>query len=283
MSDPVADLLKSKQIYYTPSGKDYLIKCLNPDHTDSNPSFRVDRLTGIAHCFSCGFKTNIFKFFGVLSNTSSLKIAKLKQKLTALREVNNGLEMLPGAKPLTSVFRGISVQTLKDFGIFYTDADPEMQDRVILPLKDVRDKVTAFIGRHSMSSGNPRYLIRPVNAVVGLYPIKLPDHPTSIVLVEGMFDLLNMYDKGARNVVCVFGTTKLYSDTASKLLPFKVMGVQKIFILFDGDEAGKNAAEKTKPLIEECGFTVEIINLPEGTDPGDLDSEYVTSIIEYTK
>lgn len=283
MSDPVLELLQSKNISYTPSGKDYLTKCFNPEHNDSNPSFRIDKVTGIAHCFSCGFKTNIFKFYGILTNNTSIKIAKLKEKLQALKEVNNGLEMIKGAKPLTSAFRGVSLATLKEFEAFYTDTDEEMVDRVIFPIKDIRDKTTAFVGRHTMSSGNPRYMIRPSGAQVGLYPAKLPNHPKNIVLVEGIFDLLNMWDKGAKNVVCVFGTSKLFNDTAAKLMPYKVMGVEKIFILFDGDEAGKTAATKTKPLIEECGFTVEVVNLPDGMDPGELDQDYVDSIIEYTR
>ncbi len=283
MSDPVLDLLISKGVRYTPSGKDYLTKCFNPEHNDSNPSFRIDKTTGIAHCFSCGFKTNIFKYYGVLTNNVSLKIAKLKEKLQALKEVNDGLEMIRGAKPITQSFRGISVATLKEFEAFYTDHDEELADRIIFPIKDIRDKTTAYVGRHTLSNGNPRYLIRPSGAQVGMYPAKLPNHPKNIVLVEGIFDLLNMWDKGARNVVCVFGTSKLYNDTAAKLMPYKVMGVEKIFMLYDGDDAGKTAAEKSKPLIEECGFTVEIINLPEGQDPGELSQEDVDSIIEYTR
>lgn len=283
MSDPVADLLKEKGVYFTISGKDYVTKCFNPEHTDTNPSFRIDRTTGICHCFSCGFKTNIFKFYGVLTNNVSIKIVKLKEKLKALKEVSSGVELPKGAKPVTSPFRGISVKTLKEFGVFYTDQDEELADRIILPIKDIRDKYTAFVGRHTLSSGNPRYLIRPVNAVVSMYPAKLPEHPSKIVLVEGVFDLLNLWDKGMHNVVCTFGTSKLYNDTAAKLLPYKVMGVEKIFILFDGDDAGRTAAEKSKPLIEECGFTVEIIKLPDEMDPGDLDQDYVDSIKEYTK
>ena len=91
MADPVLELLQSKNVSYTPSGKDYLTKCFNPEHNDSNPSFRIDKVTGIAHCFSCGFKTNIFKFYGILTNNTSIKIAKLKEKLQALKEVNDGL------------------------------------------------------------------------------------------------------------------------------------------------------------------------------------------------
>jgi hypothetical protein len=36
-------------------------------------------------------------------------------------------------------------------------------------------------------------------------------------------------------------------------------------------------------VIEAEGFGVEIIKLPEGLDPGDLDQASVTGIIEYIK
>lgn len=93
--------------------------------------------------------------------------------------------------------------------------------------------------------------------------------------------MLNLYDKGLHNVSCVFGTDSLKSSAAEKLLPFKVQGIQKIFILFDGDEAGRNAATELKPKIEEQGFIVEIINLEDGTDPGGFNQEYVDSLKEY--
>lgn len=283
MSNPVQELLQSKGVAFNNSGKDFLTKCLNPDHNDSNPSFRIDKVSGVAHCFSCGFKTNIFKFYGILTNNVSIKVVKLKDKLRALKESHDGLDPMKGAKPFNKQFRGISVKTLKEFEAFYTDTEEEMQDRIIFPVKDVRNKTTAYVGRHMLSDGNPRYLIRPVHAVVGTYPIILPTRPNKIVLVEGIFDFLNVYDKGLHNAVCTFGTSKLFNDTAEKLLPYKVMGVEKFFIMYDGDKPGKEAAAKIKPLIEEAGFLVEIIDLPEGTDPGDLDQEFVDMIIEYTK
>ena len=45
--------LEEKGIDYTLSGKDAVIQCLNPEHDDNNPSMRVDKLTGMFHCFSC--------------------------------------------------------------------------------------------------------------------------------------------------------------------------------------------------------------------------------------
>jgi DNA primase len=283
MSDPVADLLKDKGIYFTISGKDYVTKCFNPEHTDNNPSFRVDRVSGVGHCFSCHFKFNIFKHFGLLTNNISIRIVKLKDKLKALNESTNGLEELPGAIPVTKSFRGVSPATLKEFGAFYTDRVDKMEDRIIFPIRDVRDKTVCYVGRHTLSNANPRYLNYPVGASLPLFPAKFNSRYRSIVLVEGLFDLLNCYDKGLQNVVCTFGTVKLLNEVAAKLFPYKVMGVEKIFILFDGDTAGREAAAKTKPLIEEAGFVCEIIDLPEEVDPGCMEAEDIEALVEYTK
>jgi DNA primase len=95
--------------------------------------------------------------------------------------------------------------------------------------------------------------------------------------------MLNCYDKGLTNVVCTFGTNKLLADVPSKMLSYKVMGIEKVYILYDGDTAGREAAKKIKPLIEEAGFIVEIIDLPDDVDPGNLDDENIKSLIEYTK
>lgn len=283
MSDPVLELLKQKGVAFSISGKDYVTKCFNPEHNDSNPSFRIDKSTGIAHCFSCGFKTNIFKFYGLLTNNISIRVVKLKEKLKALNESTNGLEALDGAKPINSAFRGISTQTLKHFGAFDTDRVEQMLDRIVFPITDVRGKTVAYVGRHAMSNGNPRYVNYPSGATIPMYPARFTEPCTTMVLVEGIFDMLNCYDKGMRNVVCTFGTSKLLNEVAQKMLSYKVMGIGKVFILYDGDDAGREAAKKIKPLIEEAGFIVEIINLPEGTDPGIITQQDVDSLIEYTK
>jgi DNA primase len=64
-------------------------------------------------------------------------------------------------------------------------------------------------------------------------------------------------------------------------MPYKAQGITHIFLLFDGDEAGEKAAKQLKPLIEQEEFVVEIIKLPDGSDPGELDQFEVNSIAEY--
>lgn len=280
MSDAVIALLNSKGISFTASGKDYLIKCLNPEHEDTNPSCRVDKLTGLTHCFSCGWKRNLFKHFGVFTNTSSIKVAQLKKKLQDIKEQSTELMLPENYTPYTESFRSISAKTLKHFGAFYTTGHEKLDDRIVFPIKDMTGKTIAFIGRHVLSDANPRYLVYPSGKPLPVYPSII--HDTSVVLVEGIFDMLNLYDKGLTNVSCVFGTTSISEKTASaKTLTYKALGINKIFILFDGDAPGREAAKALKPLLEAENFTVEILDLPDDVDPGVLTLQDVIAIKEY--
>lgn len=283
MSDPVLDLIQKQGLEYKASGRDYLVHCLNPEHPDSNPSFRVDRVSGAAHCFSCGFKTNIFKFYGVFTNRVPIQIAKLKEKLAELKTANLGLELPKGATPYTRTFRGISPKTLKRFEAFYTSQVEQLEDRICFPIKDITGKTQVYVARHALSNGNPRYINYPRGVTMPLYPAQVPPGHRSLVLVEGIFDALNLYDKGLENVACCFGTNTLQANTKDKLLAYKAQGVSHVFILFDGDDAGEKAAYTLKPLIESSDFIVEIVKLPDGTDPGNLGQEDVDSLVEYVK
>ena len=283
MSDPVLELIQKNNLAFTVSGRDYLIGCLNPEHPDSNPSFRVDRISGVAHCFACGFKTNIFKYYGVFTNPVPIKIAKLKEKLQEIKAYSGNLEIPSGATPYTKPFRGISVKTLQHFNAFYTHQVEKLVDRIIFPITDVTGRIVVYVGRHTLSNGNPRYLNYPSGVQIPLFPAQLPSAEKSLVIVEGIFDMLNLYDKGLTNVTCAFGTNTLQNNTVQKLLPFKAQGVTHIYLMFDGDEAGEKAMFTLKPIIEECGFIVENIVLPDGSDPGELSEEDVKYTIEYIK
>lgn len=284
--DYVADLLKEKNIQFNVSGHDYLIKCLNPDHDDSNPSCRVHKTTGAVHCFSCGFKAkSIFEYYGILSNHTFIKVAKLKEKLAQLKTSTTGLEIPPVAIPYTRSFRGISTNTLQRFGAFYIPGEGKylkgFEDRIIFPIKDIMGKNVMFLGRHTLSQGNPRYLNYPSGVSIPLFPPTISSEFKTAVMVEGIFDMLNLVDKGLENVICLFGTNSLQKDTKNKLLPYKMQGIQKLYLMMDGDDPGREAAKKLKTLIENEEFECEIITLEDDTDPGMLSQEYVDSIREY--
>ena len=77
----VEEILRSKDIAYIPKGKDFVVRCLHPDHDDRNPSMRIDQVTGIFNCFSCGFKGNLFTHFGQKANKMEIKRQLLKKKI----------------------------------------------------------------------------------------------------------------------------------------------------------------------------------------------------------
>lgn len=281
----VEDLLREKGVYFTYSGHDVLVKCFNPEHLDNNPSMRIDKLTGAFHCFSCSYKGNIFKYYGILTNQSILRIAKLKEKLKQLKIDTKGLEVPPIAIPWTKEFRGISAQTYKKFEAFYIPGESNelrgFEDRIIFPIKDITGKIRVFQGRHILSSGSPKYLNYPANTALSPFPVVIPKGYTSIVLVEGIMDMLNCQDKGLDNTVCIFGVSTMTKDTRLKLMPYKTQGITKVYLLLDGDDAGRKASKELKPLIEACEFEVEIISLEDESDPGSLSEEYIKSIKEY--
>lgn len=278
----VEKLLVDKKIYYRMQGADFVTKCFNPDHEDSNPSFRIDKNKGIGHCFACGYKINIFKHFGIISNFTNIRIANLKDKLKSCRVGKDGIPMMECPSMFKQRFRGISAQTFIDFEAFTTDAEKDMEDRLIFPIKDVAGKIRMFIGRHTLSDANPKYVIRPASAKLLMFPSILKEKSKYLVLVEGTFDMLNLYDKGLKAVSATMGTNGLKSETALKMLPFRASGVTHIFIAYDGDKAGRDGAEYLKPKLEELNFIVEILDMPdEDTDPGSMDLEQVLTIKNY--
>ena len=72
------DLLQDKKMPFTVKGQDALISCLNPEHDDNNPSLRVDKVTGVMHCFGCAYNGNIFTYFGAPESPLEVKNGTLQ-------------------------------------------------------------------------------------------------------------------------------------------------------------------------------------------------------------
>lgn len=277
----VGKLLSDKGIPFRVSGRDYVVKCFNEDHEDSNPSMRIDKTTGVFNCFSCGYKGNLFKKYDVNPPLTSIKMQKLKEKLHILKAVE--LKELEGARPYKQKYRNISPETLTRFGAFTTSEIKELEDRLIFPITDISGKIRVYVARHTLSDAQPKYLYYPAHVRIGCFPEKINSDKDYIILVEGIFDALNLYDKGVDNVVVAFGTQSLKSNIGNKLAVYKVQGIRKVYLFFDGDYAGKTASEELKPLIEAEGFEVEILNCPDDEDPGSMTVEDIETLKAYIK
>jgi DNA primase len=270
----VDELLQEKRIDYKVSGRDYVVKCLSPDHDDHNPSMRIDNITGVFNCFSCGFKGNLFTHFGAAANFLEIKRQKLKTSIEEKRSASVGFEFPKGFQPYKGNWRGIQPETYKHFDAFMHH-DSQFNGRIVFPIRDITGKVVAFNGRHMTMTEIPKYLIYPPQAKLPLYPSNVKPIKGKVILVEGIFDMINLWDKGLTNAICCFGTKNVDTD---KLSILKMQNIAGIDIMFDGDEAGQNAAEDLKVMGEKIGLVTRNINLGANIDPGGLADVKVSSL-----
>ena len=265
----VIDILKDRQIKFKEAGKDYQIRCINPEHDDSNPSMRIDKVTGVYHCFSCGYKGNLFTKFGAEPNHIEMAVARLQDKIRDL-SANKTLTLPADSVPFNRDYRGLSAYTYLEAGAFTSNQEDEFKDRVMFPIRDIRGNIKVFIGRALHSNVEDKYLFYPKHVTPPLFPPNPEIYKNSLIVVEGIFDALNMMDKGCYNVISAFGTHSLLKTYKDKLSHYKILGVNKFYIMFDGDKAGRSAGEKLEETLNANGFNAETIELPDGMDPGDL-------------
>ena len=270
----VDELLQEKRIDFKVSGQDFVVKCLNPDHEDNNPSMRIDSITGIFNCFSCGFKGNLFTHFGAAANFLEIKRQKLKTSIEEKRSASVGFEFPKGFQPYKGNWRGIQPETYKHFDAFMHH-DSQYNGRIVFPIRDITGKVVAFNGRHMTMTEIPKYLIYPPQAKLPLYPSNVTPVKGKVILVEGIFDMINLWDKGLTNAICCFGTKNIDTE---KLSILKMQNISGVDIMFDGDNAGQEAAEDLKIMAEKVGLIPRNINLGQNIDPGGLAQAKVSSL-----
>ena len=264
----VEELLNDKGVRFKSAGKDVLVKCLSPEHTDRNPSMRIDRITGVFNCFSCGFKGNIFEYYNEYVDTLSIKILQLKKKISDI--MKNDMLLPLGKEPFKRDHRGISSKTYEHFNAFVHD---NYDGRIVFPIHDITGKLIALIGRYAFSDASPKYLLDPPSVKVPVFPPDPEIYKGSVILVEGIFDVLNLYDKGLKNVVCAFGKSlgdtrnkRKRAENLNKFIPLKIQGVKKIYVLYD--KGAESSEEKTAKFLSEL-FISEPVKYPLFTDEKD--------------
>ena len=273
----VKELLESQKLEYVPKGRDYLVKCLNPEHDDSSPSMRIDQVTGIFNCFSCGYKGNLFSHFGKKADGMGILRNKLKRKIEDTLAASVGLPMPRGATQYVGEWRNISIHTYEYFEAFTAEeqldgmANPH-SGRIVFPIKDMSGVIVGFIGRHT-TNGTPKYMVSPPSVALPLYPMDARAYQGEIILVEGIFDMLNLYDKGLQNVMCCFGVKNVNEDKIDML---KMRGITKVTTFFDNDDAGQEAASTVRSLCEQAGLDCGNIKFGDKhTDAGAMTEQQV--------
>jgi len=147
--------------------------------------------------------------------------------------------------------------------------------RITFPIANEQGKVIAFTARALDSAENdpkagPKYMNSPETALYtkGQVLFNLDKAKAAIkakdaaLLVEGQMDCISLFMAGVDNVIATSGTA--FTETQVRMLG---RFTKRVWLNFDPDAAGMNAAEKTLSLLVEEGFEVKVITLEGGLDP----------------
>jgi len=145
-----------------------------------------------------------------------------------------------------------------------------LRGRVTFPIRDVRGRVIGFGGRAIGEDQEPKYLNTPETPIFhkrraffgfpgALEPIRREGRA---IVVEGYFDLVALHRVGIEGAVATCGTalTEEHAHNLSRR-------TKKVVLLFDGDEAGQKAMERSLEVLLPAGLRVHTAVLPAGEDP----------------
>ncbi len=312
------------------AGANYKGAC--PFHNEKTPSLVVSSEKQIFTCFGCGATGDVIEFTKKYYSLEFMEaIEKLAQKCGItitkssggkprnkenLLNINREAAIFffksffnsrnPGYKYM--IDRGISVDTLKKFGIGYADenwtslydhlkskgvSDKDMlklglvsekngryfdkfRGRVIFPIQDTSNRIIGFGGR-IIGDGMPKYLNSAESEVFhkknNLYALNLAkkeiEAENRIILAEGYMDVIALFDKGIRNVSASLGTA--LTENQAKLLK---RYTNSVYIAYDADQAGQNAAMRGIEIIKEAGIKGRVIKIPDCKDPDEYIKKY---------
>ncbi|MEZ5319973.1 MAG: DNA primase, partial [Vicinamibacterales bacterium] len=147
------------------------------------------------------------------------------------------------------------------------------RNRLMIPIARETGAIVAFGGRALEPGQVPKYLNSPETPIYSkgrtLYGLDVTKAAIRkhnyCVLVEGYFDLAQVWQAGVQPVVASCGTA-LTPAQARTLKRF----TSKVVLSFDPDSAGQGAAARSSELLVAEGFQVNVAILPEGADPDAL-------------
>ncbi|MFC1888637.1 CHC2 zinc finger domain-containing protein [Thermodesulfobacteriota bacterium] len=274
-----------------------------PIHEGSNPGqFSVSLNKNAFHCFSshCGAKGNILDFVARMEDVSIREAALLIQEWF---EINTGKDppeereedspkkeqaepkgkkenelltfRLKNLDPEHSYLkaRGLEPETIEYFGLGYCSKGI-MAKRIAIPIHDEGGALVAYAGRtvEDVSGKNSKYRLpasfKKAFVVFNIHQVK----ERHLVLVEGFFDVFNLWQEGILNAVALMGSSM--SKEQEELIIDHIGEDGRLTLMFDGDQAGQSCTkEVVERLIQKAH--IKVINLKEGEQPDKLSKEEI--------
>ena len=148
------------------------------------------------------------------------------------------------------------------------------RSRIVFPITRSDGEVIAFGARAlKENSSGPKYINSPESPIYSkrrslyglsqaLEQIRRQRH---VYFVEGYMDVLAMNQKGVENCVASCGTA-ISSEHVQVLRRL----VDRVTLVFDGDQAGRKAAGRCFEVFQNSGIELDAVLMPENEDPDSL-------------
>jgi len=159
-------------------------------------------------------------------------------------------------------------ERLAKLGIYRDTGREHFNGSIVFPIFDENGDVSEVYGRktcHKLTPGLPYHMYLP-GPHKGVFNFEALKASKDIILCEAIIDALTFWCAGFRNVTASYGVNGFTPD---HLAAFKKYGVERVFIAYDRDQAGDNAAKKLSETLIAEGFECFRILFPRNMDAND--------------
>jgi 5S rRNA maturation endonuclease (ribonuclease M5) len=171
--------------------------------------------------------------------------------------------------------RGISPATARWFGVGMYHGAGFLAGRCVIPIRDEEGRLVAYAGR-AVNGEEPKYRFpagfRKSQVLFNLDRAILSDGH-NVIVVEGFFDALKVYQAGHPAVVALMGSS--FSQRQSELL---LSHFASVTLMLDGDQPGRRAAEVMAKLLRPK-MRVNKVELPSRVQPDQLSSAEINVLV----
>lgn len=145
--------------------------------------------------------------------------------------------------------------------------------RITFPIFDAQGRILGFTARALPHSEEAKYINSPNSLIYDkssqfyniYFALEEIRRQKAAVVVEGVLDAIGFYTKGIRNTIAPLGTS--FTEKHAKFLKNIA---ETVFLVMDGDEAGKKGAMRAAEYILKEGLSCKVVELNKGEDPFDL-------------
>lgn len=143
------------------------------------------------------------------------------------------------------------------------------QDRVMFCYDDLSGNIVGYSARILDASNQPKYINSPGSPIFNKGSLLLNYQRAKdaarmsgvVIVVEGIIDVIRLYEIGIKNVVALMGT----SISKEQIKELQKMA-SHVYLMLDGDDAGRKAMLQATDLAKRCGTDFKVIVIPDG-DP----------------